>query len=212
MHAFPTSGTLLGLTRDGALLPFDKDVDVGLPFTEMPRAIECLQHHGWREDKHSSGLSNPRSFRHPTGLVLDLCGFLVDTDSDTTIGGFWIAGVQWEWQRVTEYPPMNLRRQQRPEGSVWQLEDPEGWLASLYGEAWRTPDPLFDTIVGAANLRAFSPLVEYYAVNNLITHWLAGRPDKLHATLRHTRYHRPDDPLFAQVQAALQTALQDPQQ
>ncbi|WP_143872939.1 LicD family protein [Catenovulum sediminis] len=30
LRSFATSGTLLGLTRDNALLPFDKDIDIGI--------------------------------------------------------------------------------------------------------------------------------------------------------------------------------------
>lgn len=205
VHAFPTSGTLLGITRDGTLLPFDKDVDVGLPFSEMARAIQCLQQQGWKEDKFSSGLSNPRAFRHPSGLVVDLCGFMIDQQANITIGGFWMAGVRWKWLRITEYPTLNLRLQLRPAGKVWLLEDPEGWLSSLYGEAWRAPDPQFNTVVGAANLRAFSPLVEYYAVAHLIKYWQAGNLEKLHATLRHVCRHRPEDSLFN----ALHTKLEE---
>ncbi len=206
VHAFPTSGTLLGITRDGTLLPFDKDVDVGLPFSEMSRAIKCLQQQGWKEDKYSSGLSNPRAFRHPSGLVMDLCGFMVDQHANITIGGFWISGMRWEWQRITEYPALHLRLQQRPAGKVWLLEDPESWLSSLYGEAWRTPDPQFNTVVGAANLRSFSPLVEYYAVHFLIKHWQAGDPEKVQATLRHARHYKPDDPLYLAIQQRLEVA------
>lgn len=200
VHAFPTAGTLLGLTREGRLLPFDKDIDVGLPFVEISRAIACLTQHGWREHQASSGLSNPRAFFHASGLVMDLCGFVVEPDSQHTLSGFWISGLPWAWQRVTEYPTLTLVRETRSEGEVWALREPQAWLAALYGGDWQTPDPLFDTVVGAHNLRGFSLLTEYYACIKIFQSWQRGRTDKALSTLQHTRRHRPRDALFRDLE------------
>ncbi|MER2492256.1 hypothetical protein [Catenovulum sediminis] len=67
LRSFATSGSLLGLTRDNALLPFDKDINIGIDWGHMPQAIEVLKQNGWQEHKRSYGLVNPRCFIHPNG-------------------------------------------------------------------------------------------------------------------------------------------------
>lgn len=46
IYAFATSGTLLGLVREKRLPPFDKDIDIGLPFEQMSAAIDCIEAFG----------------------------------------------------------------------------------------------------------------------------------------------------------------------
>lgn len=209
IHAFPVSGTLLGLVREGHLLPFDKDLDFGLPFDEMATACSCLIANGWVEVNQDLRLVNPRGFYHPKHKVaLDLCGFLVDTSREVVIGGFWQNSQPWSVQRVTEYPfPLRLKQVHRPEGYVWSLEDPEAWLVAVYGADWKIPDPDFDTVLAAKNLRGFSLLTQCYAFMRISRYWQDGRLSKALATTRHCLRHLPDDPLLLQAEAALAKAV-----
>ncbi|SEP91881.1 LicD family protein [Ectothiorhodospira magna] len=203
VHAFTTSGTLLGLVRDGRLLPFDKDVDVGLPFAEMQAAIDCLTRQGWQEHLASYGLANPRCLRHSSGLILDLCGFVFEEASQRTLAGFWLPQAPWAWQRITEYPPLKLQRQNTPVGEIWAVQDPQAWLTALYGDGWITPDPDFNTVVAAKNLRGFSLLTEYYACLYLRQHWQKRQLNKVAALVNALHAHRADDALFLAVQQQL---------
>lgn len=207
VHAFPAAGTLLGLVREGHLLPFDKDLDLGLPFDEMDAACQCLLAGGWVEHEQSAGLLNPRAFRHKaSGLMLDLCGYRIEADTGIPLGGFWMHGVPDAWNRVMAFPQLSLRRDLRPEGRVWVLAEPEAWLESLYGD-WRTPDPYFDTVIAARNQRGFALLTQCYALLRLADQLRDGKLLKAQATTRIWLRHFPCDTQMQNIDAALDAAL-----
>lgn len=52
IHAFATSGTLLGLVREGHLLPFDKDLDIGLPLPKYRLPPPCYCKMDGTEPQH----------------------------------------------------------------------------------------------------------------------------------------------------------------
>ncbi|MFD2113172.1 tetratricopeptide repeat protein [Thiorhodococcus fuscus] len=210
VHAFATSGTLLGLTRERRLLPFDKDLDIGLPFAEMDSARACLLVCGWQEEPSGADFCNPMSFRHQdSGVVLDLFGFLADPVAGTVVSGFWLRGQPWSVQRVTEYPaPLRLHQVRRSGGRVWALIDPEIWLAALYGAEWRVPDPDFDSVVAARNLRGFSLLTECYGLMRIGKYLHERRYAKGLATTIHCLRHLPEDALLQRAEAVLMGAVE----
>lgn len=205
IRAFATSGTLLGLVREGRLLPFDKDLDIGLPFDQMQAATALLLQNGWQRTGAPQGMVNPVMLHDGQGLSMDLCGFIAEQSSGAALGGFWLQGVPADWQRVTQYPVLHLHQQHRPEGAVWTVTHPETWLATLYGPDWRTPDPDFDTVIAAHNLRGFSVLTQCYAFSRIYDTWLKGRLPKAAALVRHSLRHLPEDALLLQVQQHLTT-------
>jgi Flp pilus assembly protein TadD len=208
VHAFATSGTLLGLQREGGLLSFDKDIDFGLPFVEHEKARAYLLNHGWQENISNYGLINPRAYQHiATGLSLDLFGFKVEAETGITLGGLWLKDAPPDWSRVTEHPTIQLHCVPGPQGPVWALNDPHAWLEAVYGD-WRTPDPNFDTVIAAKNLRGFSLLTQCYAFSRILESWQNGDLKKALSTTSHSRHHLPDDALLQQVQMHLQTAIQ----
>jgi hypothetical protein len=153
-------------------------------------------------------LINPRDFRHQeSGVVVDLCGVGLEESTGKVIGGFWKAGLPWAWQRITEYPaPLSLHQIHRPEGLVWALDHPESWLEALYGD-WRTPDPDFDTVIGARNLRGFTLLTQCYALARINNNWQHGNIPKALSLIRHCLRHQPDNALFQQIEQHLQETL-----
>lgn len=203
VHAFATAGTLLGLVREGHLLPFDKDLDIGLPFAEMQAAIALLLNSGWRRTAAPQGMVNPVMLDDGQGLSLDLCGYVTEEASGAVLGGFWLQDVPSDWQRVTQFPVLHLHRQHLPSGTVWTVTDSEAWLAALYGPDWRIPDPDFDTVISAHNLRGFAVLTQCYAFSRIYETWLQGRLHKAAALTRQSLRHLPDDALLLQVQQHL---------
>lgn len=208
IQAFATAGTLLGLVREGCLLPFDKDFDIGLPWQELPAAMACLRRYGWCELQRSNGLSNPRSFVHPsTGLALDLCAFAEDTGNGGCVGGFWMPGIPAHWNRLTDYPALQLQLRDGPAGRFWALRDPQAWLAALYGPHWRIPDPSFDSSICAHNLRGFSELTQCYALLRIADTWHSGQLDKALRAALASLAQQPDNALLQAVAERLQSQL-----
>lgn len=204
VHAFATSGTLLGLVREGHLLPFDKDLDIGLPFSEMQAATDVLLRNGWQPIRAPKGMVNPVMLHDGQGLSVDLCGFMAEPGSGAALGGFWLKDAPTDWQRITQYPVLKLQRQRCPSGqSVWAVTDPDAWLASLYGPDWRIPDPDFDTVIAAYNLRGFALLTQCYAFSRIYARWLQGRLKKAAALTRQALRHLPQDALLLQIQHCL---------
>lgn len=198
IHAVAHAGTLLGLIREGSLLPGDKDLDIALPQNEMQSAIDCLLKHGWQINSLAMPLTNPISCRHvETGLVLDLCAVRVEA-SGKVVSGFWTKDPRDDWQRITVFnQAFSIQQVEGPKGMIWSLIEPESWLTDLYGD-WKTPDPEFDTIIFAANIRGFSLLTQCYAYNRLLWHWKKGKRVRALRIARVMSERLPEDDLLAQ--------------
>jgi tetratricopeptide (TPR) repeat protein len=140
-------GTLLALYRDGTPFPHDKDIDLGMPFdvdrdavyqalagdfTPMlpkddPRALSSRQWIlGFIHQPTRIGVD--LMFMHPRGDVVRL-----DMGWPDHIGS-----------EVPAYGIEMLRWQDRD----WPVPSPpEGFLAAIYGNEWRTPQRHYDTQV-----------------------------------------------------------------
>ena len=209
IHAFATSGTLLGLVREGGLLAHDKDLDLALPYGELAQAHDCLVARGWTPDRMNRFFLTPHAYQHDgLGVSLDLFGVIIEPGSTAMVSGIWLKGLPWEWQRVSEVPgPIRLRQIYQDAGLVWTLEQPEVLLEAIYGPEWRIPDPDFDAVIAARNLRKFSLLTQCYAFSRIYSRWQQGQLHKALTTTRHTRRHLPEDTLLQQVEDHLRSAL-----
>jgi hypothetical protein len=211
VRAFPHAGTLLGLIREKKLLPFDKDLDLGLMIDELPLAHSTLTTNGWQRSYNSIPITNIVSYYHPEiDITLDLCGKEAESDgSNSILGGFRVNnGTPLEWQRISRFPPLLLEIHTHPAGKIWQLQEPESWLAAMYGKSWRVPDPDFDTVIGAYNLVGFSTLTRWYAYSRIMDPWLRGYWEKaLKLSQLVLERYTPDDPLLLKVAEALETNI-----
>jgi tetratricopeptide (TPR) repeat protein len=206
IHMFAAFGTLLGLTRNRGLLAHDKDIDTGIPYSEMSRAIAILQRHGWRESNRSFGLMNPRAmFNKEAGISLDISGFVIDKDNGKALtAGAWIPGLPKDWNMIFEFDRIELQKLPVPDGSgsAWCMKNPEAWLESIYGN-WRVPDKMFDTMVAARNVRQFSLLARCFAYARIFEHWSKNNTSKALALARHTLLRDPSDALIQNVVSRL---------
>ncbi len=206
VQAFAHAGTLLGLTRDGRLLPFDKDMDIGVPVASMPAAEAALCALGWQRGPNEFPFANLAGYRHPgSGAWLDVCGFAVEPGSGLWLGGFWLPGLPSEWQRISVYPDPALRQVASPAGPVWAVGDPDAWLTTMYGD-WRTPDPDFDTLISSHNQRGFALLTQCFAFFRLAKLWMEGDLRRALSLARQIRRRLPDDALLAEAVGVLEAA------
>lgn len=149
---FLVSGTLLGLVRDGDLLPHDKDMDVGLDWG-VPREVllERLFERGFGTPE--IGLRATQADRdwqmsvvhRETGIAIDL--FFFKPDGQMLWCGFnhrptplLLCFQQFALQPITYL------------GEEWLVpHPPEQFLQEIYGSGWRVPDPYFDSIISGYN-------------------------------------------------------------
>mgnify|MGYP000978789779 CR=1 FL=1 len=194
------AGTLLGIYRDGDILPYDKDMDLAIPAAiERRRVLECLSASGefeyrqrfrhWSDDTYSM------SFVHlKQGTTVDL--FFLHPDGE----GHFIAGVDHPAQpmlcriRRFDFAPHDWR------GTRWPIPcNPEQYLEEVYGADWRRPDPGFDTVLSNPNrLPESIPLVLCHGHERLHDCLLEQNWRRALAYCRQLKARR-DDPLLDRI-------------
>ncbi|WP_017430764.1 tetratricopeptide repeat protein [Vreelandella jeotgali] len=197
VHAFPCFGTLLGLERDGHLMPHDKDMDLGLPHNEMNAAIVVMQEAGWTETPRTYPGINPRAFSRD-GIVIDLFGFIHDAEANVAYTGIWMKGVPFHDNLVHRFAPIHLHTQRSEAGLYWQLQDPHAFLAAHYGP-WQQLDTAFASFAEDRNATGMTPLREYFVWTRVLKDWNADKIPLLQRYLASMREWQPDDPLLPRL-------------
>lgn len=143
---FLTSGTLLGVVRDGKLIEHDKDIDIGLSWESDRHALmECLSESftliPHRLDRDISEHWKTSFVHTDTGVFLD-CNFFKQAE-DGVLSGFDHLP-QPCLSVIGELSLQNLEWQ----GRQWSIPNPvEPFLKSFYGPDWRSPDKYFDKVL-----------------------------------------------------------------
>lgn len=148
---FLCAGTLLGIVRDGDLLPNDKDMDLGLPWhVNRARVLAALASDGAfvhvpaaADESTDNERLNLTLVHRETKIAVDL--FFFRPDGDHVEAGF------------HQRPAPILSRMRRFDigmlewrGASWPVPAPAAqYLADLYGDEWRVPDPDFDTVLSS---------------------------------------------------------------
>lgn len=154
---FIAYGTLLGIYRDGDLLPFDKDMDIGLPWhldrkalIRMFEASTDFQLHKHSKDKPDEDLEWHFAVVHKQkNIAIDLFFFKPEADGNL-LSGFHHRPVPLVWRFTPiETGSISYRGVDLPAPA-----DPERFLADIYGPEWRVPDPYFDSVVSGRSLDA----------------------------------------------------------
>lgn len=174
-HVFPYAGTLLGLERDGRLLPDDKDADLGVWLEDFSLATRLLQQWGLQRAADVPPFANVATWVDPrSGTSVDLFGLRRDPVHTRIEGGVWWYGRPASHQRVLLLPWFRLVARAGDAGPVWWPEPPALLLQALYGEEWRTPQPEWDSLVSNRALQDLNLHWRCWALKNLCQCWLGG--------------------------------------
>lgn len=155
---FLAFGTLLGIVRDGELLPHDKDMDVGLPW-DTPRLalIEALCTMGFvcphiKEYRKSMPMDYATVVHVPTRITIDFFFAqpqqLADGTQVVDMGFTKKAGQRVVWR----FRPFALSTLEYAGQRFNAPVDASGHLAEIYGSQWHIPDANFDSCLRAFNL------------------------------------------------------------
>jgi tetratricopeptide (TPR) repeat protein len=208
VHAFPTSGTLLELQREGNVRSIDEDLEIGLPYSEMALACTCLKQLGWNEQNTHRRLTNPRSFTHSQSAnTLNLSGFALEEGSQNVVSGFWQDGLAWHQQGVTVYPKnFALQQKQLNTGIVWEVVHVDEFLTALYGD-WRCTHTDFYRTWCTKNLRSYTEMLQMRTLNCLRQSWSEKQFKKaLKLAEQHLSYV-PDDHLILRIASVIASVL-----
>jgi Tfp pilus assembly protein PilF len=181
---FLCAGTLLGIVRDGDLLPHDKDMDLGLPWdTDRPKLTAVMT----ADDRFSlaqlqpgpSGIAPDKdtflmTFVHnPTRIIVNMFFFKPD-------GDHFLYGFDQEPFPVLSRPEIFDLTRFAWQGAKWRIPSkPERYLEDMYGPEWRTPDPCFDTVVSSFCMTEESrPVRRCFGYERLFSRLRSGQKDK----------------------------------
>jgi hypothetical protein len=171
---FPFAGTLLGLQRDGKLLPGDKDADFAVWLEDLGLAARLMQQMGLRIAGNLPPFGNMACLvDEKTGLSVDLFGIRRDPVRQRMEGGVWLYGKPASHQRVAHFPWFTIGPRPGPAGEVWWPQPPAILLRALYGD-WLVPQPEWDSLVSCPAVQEFNLQWRCCALKQLADRWLKG--------------------------------------
>ena len=205
---FPFAGTLLGLERDGRLLPNDKDVDLAVWLEDFQLACRTLEAIGCLRATNSPPFGNIATFvlLQPR-LSVDLFGLRREPENARLTGGAWLYGRPPSHQRITRYPWFELAARAGPAGEVWWPEPTDLLLTALYND-WRTPQPEWDSLVSCAALQETNLSWRCWALKNLCDRWLTGDLLRTRGLLEQILARGGADPDLTRYRDCLDASLQ----
>lgn len=203
MHDLPlfvVAGSLLALVREGDFFLSDKDMDFGVLDADFEPTVQRLLHSRYFDD-----ISPPHYFVGYKQLRHRVTGFVIDITNYKSIGhkihSTW-GHVSGHIVRETVFNPFTLREGFFPDLRCKILipDNTEDYLCSMYGD-WRTPNPYFDSVVAACNLRQLTPFLLSLGFISIANSLLNNRYTKAKASAKHLQDAGFQSPLLNQIHA-----------
>lgn len=157
---FPAFGSLLGLIRDGKLMDYDKDADIGVYIDDYQELFSLVKLICEKEyffapsmvkDPKESHWWNVSVTNKKTGAVVDIFFFHHLNNND--YAGVYTHNAVIKWQ----FKALKLIKATLVGKEYWIPENPEAHLEEIYGD-WRTPVSVWDSLLNCPNLTEDSQL------------------------------------------------------
>lgn len=174
--AFLIGGTLLGLYRDGKLMDYDKDADLGIFIAGTTRDEHIKQIRNLVEKICQSGrfvapwlnIKKPEFTEFMTCVIDKTNGILVDLFFFYKYQGKVLSGIHTKMAPLLWVDePFEVVKHKFPghDFEYYVPSDIDLFLENLFGTDWRTPIPVWDSLVKCPNLaRSSQKAVFYYGV------------------------------------------------
>ncbi len=170
-----TAGTLLGIYRDGSILPHDKDYDIWMPFsTPKAELIKLLAKHGFIHDRGGNDWNiSFRDTRHEA--VFDI--FFVKPENNKLV---WAVSkmknkILYFHNSITGISSIEYL------GVSFNIpKNPEIILAEFYGADWIVPKPNYNTLILGENIDDKYGLGLILGYNHCLSNCVKGFYKKAH--------------------------------
>lgn len=164
-----TYGTLLGLVREGRLLPHDDDIDLAvLAGADTARITAAMERRGLRRILEQVGRDGVGKLKYAMGLVvIDL--FVVQDEDGVLVDYCPVA--RRSLVRDT-HPPVTIVRRELGGLQLPVPSDAEGYLVHLYGTSWRQPVTAWNWYLSPPNAEV---IAHWRDLPRLTERWLRWR-------------------------------------
>ena len=175
IKAFPCSGTLLGLYRDGKLMDYDKDADIGIIVNNNDDIINIIKVIS-ASDKFSCNkiseldltkkVLNIGVNHKEKGAATDIFFFhknYYDYDKSHPKYNYLYTGIDTiSASRIVEFKPFKVTKKNLA-GHIYNVpENIEEWLLQEYGKDWNKHISVWDSLINAPNITEESKLAVFY--------------------------------------------------
>ena len=168
----PIYGTLLGIQRNGKIIPHDKDIDIICESSIFEEVKEYFYNSG-HVLAHADIFENFISFRHPqSAICVDVSS--AHTDPEKTLLGFTPKGFStttWKYEDVV--PSIRFNETTLSGKEIYSIENPIEFLQAVYGDEWEIPQPNYIPFLDS-KASVDSGLRRYYANLQILRRWLRG--------------------------------------
>ncbi|WP_300378310.1 tetratricopeptide repeat protein [Henriciella sp.] len=158
LAAFPASGTLLGLVRDGHLLAHDRDVDIGIlqAGAQRPDLARFIRRHPGLMLERRARPGDRYFALTCRGIAVDL--FVYTRRGDHTLCGFsdLPGDIQWRFAKFS------LREACFGQLTCTIPADPRRYLAESYGPGWTRQDTGFASAISSPALFETDPFARAF--------------------------------------------------
>jgi len=203
LPAFPISGTLLGLERDGRLLPFDKDIDLAIWTPHFSACCSSLNLLGWQPISNQLPFETFKGFKHlESGITLDVYGIVRDSNNHRQRMGYTLNEYPSEYQSIRSFRWQDLILKDSPAGKVWYLNHPHDFLEDLYGD-WRIPNPWWDSTISSKCIDKYTLLVRCFGYDRLLKRWISGQMSRAWGFAYQIALQDPSDRLILRALSIL---------